>query len=123
MIENISKSQGQELLICIVLSVIFAINILLCRLITATALKKGILKILCQLVCCAICIVMFVYSNFIYLESVFSFYQVIVILILTSLIVLLQRKTCKKINIKIVERISHILQKINQSKIVKGIRK
>lgn len=123
MIENISKSQGQELLICIVLSVIFAINILLCRLITATVLKNAILKILCQLVCCAICIVMFVYSNFIYLESVFSFYQVIVILVLTSLLVILQRKVCKKLNFKIVEWVSHILQKINQSKVVKGIRK
>lgn len=123
MIENISKSQGQELLICIVLSVIFAINILLCRLITATVLKNGILKILCQLACCAICIVMFVYSNFIYLESVFSFYQVIVILVLTSLLVLIQRKTCKAVNIKIVEGVSHLLQRMNQSKIVKGIRK
>lgn len=123
MIENISKSQGQELLICIVLSVIFAINILLCRLITATVLKNGILKILCQLVCCAICIVMFVYSNFIYLESVFSFYQVIVISALTSLLVFIQRKTCKAVNIKIVEEVSHLLQRMNQSKIVKGIRK
>lgn len=123
MIENISKSQGQELLICIVLSVIFAINILLCRLITATVLKNAILKILCQLVCCAICIVMFVYSNFIYLESVFSFYQIIVILVLTSLFVLIQRKACKAVNIKIVQAVSHLLKRMNQSKIFKGIRK
>lgn len=123
MIENISKSQGQELLICIILSLIFATLILLCRLFTASAINNVIIKIISQLACCCICIVLFVYSNFIYLESVFSFYQVIVIFVLTTLIVLLQRKLCRKINVKIVDITRIFFNKIYESKIIKGIRK